>query len=166
MKEEKVIHSFPAFYRKDSKILILGSFPSVKSREANFYYMHKSNRFWTILGSLYNAPISTLEDKKQLLTNEKIALWDVVQSCVITGSKDESIKEVEPVDIKSLLKKTSIEKIFTTGKKAYNLYYTYLYPITKMEATYLPSTSASNKGNYTIDALIQIYRQYLIEGRK
>ncbi len=163
-KENRVNHTFPAYYNKDSKILILGSFPSVRSRKENFYYMHPQNRFWKVLGTLYEMPFTTFEEKKAILKKHHIALWDVIESCTITGSSDASIQEVEPVAIMSLLEKTSIQKIFTTGKKAYTLYYQYLYPKTLMEASYLPSTSASNQANYPFPSLLEVYRKNLIEG--
>lgn len=138
---ERVEHTFPAFYDSSSKILILGSMPSVKSREEGFYYMHPSNRFWLVLEHVYQEKII---DKKEFLKRHHIALWDVLSSCLIDGSKDASIKDIEVNDITSLLSKTNIKYIYTTGKTAYTLYQKYIYPETKIKAVALPSTSSAN----------------------
>ena len=143
--KQLVNHSFDACFEPDSEILILGSIPSVKSREEGFYYMHPKNRFWSVLSQVYAEEFpKTLEDKKALLEKYKIALWDVIQSCQINGSSDSSISNVIPNDIASILKKTNIQTIYTTGKKAFALYQKYIFPITGIEAIYLPSTSPAN----------------------
>lgn len=140
-----VNHTFNAFYKDDSKILILGSFPSVKSRELGFYYMHPQNRFWTILELIYNKKIdNSINAKKEFLSNNKIALWDVVESCEITGSSDSSIKNIKVNDINKIIKNSNIQKIFTTGKKAYELYNKYCLKDTKIEAICLYSPSPAN----------------------
>ena len=145
MKAVKVIHNIPPIYNKDSKILILGSFPSVKSREQEFFYAHKQNRFWRVLGNALNceAP-KTVEEKKELLLSSHIALWDVIKSCKIVGSSDTSIKDVKPNDIMMILQNSSVSRIFTNGNKAYELYKKYIFPDTKIEAFKLPSTSPAN----------------------
>lgn len=137
-----VHHELEPYYNKDSKVLILGSMPSVKSRELGFYYMHPQNRFWKTLSRVYEEePPITIEDKKDFLKRHKIALWDTIKSCYITGSSDSSITDVKVNDINKLLKETNIEEIFTTGRKSYDLYNKYLLNKTKKEAYYLPSTS-------------------------
>lgn len=145
-KESRVVHNLLPFYNKDSEILILGSIPSVKSREVGFYYAHPQNRFFKILSDIYEEiePIS-IEDKKLFLTKHKIALWDVIKSCTITGSSDSSIKDVVVNDIKTLIKNTNIKIIYTTGKKAYNLYNKYLLNDVGIKAIYLPSSSPANQ---------------------
>lgn len=141
-KLEHVTHdNIPACFDENSQILILGSMPSRKSREAAFYYMHPQNRFWRILESLFNEEI---KDKKAFLKKHHIALWDTIASCDINGASDASIKNVVPNDIASLIQKTKIKQIFTAGKTAEKYYQKYSYPILKMESICLPSTSPAN----------------------
>lgn len=140
-----VNHSFDAYFESDSKILILGSIPSVKSRKLGFYYMHPNNRFWKVISKVFEEEYpETIEKKKAFLKRNKIALWDVIKQCEIEASSDSSISNVIPNDILSLLQQTRIENIYTTGKKAFDLYQKYIFPITKKEAIYLPSTSPAN----------------------
>lgn len=155
---EKVYHTLKPYYNKDSKVLILGSIPSVKSREYNFYYMHSQNRFYKVLAKVFNAkePL-TIEDKKAFLKINKIALYDVIKSCEIKGSSDETITNVEVNDLSIIIDKANIQKIFTTGKKAYDLYKKYLLPKIKKEAIYLPSTSLANCA-FSIDDLVREYK--------
>ena len=121
------IHNIPPIYNQDSQILILGSFPSVKSREAQFFYHHPQNRFWKVLATLYHhEPLLTIEEKKNFLLENHIALWDVIQSCDIHGSSDSSIQNVIVNDIAGLLKDTHITYIYTNGKKAHQLYMKYI----------------------------------------
>ena len=153
-----VSHGFDEYFQEDSKILILGSMPSVKSRELGFYYMHPKNRFWNVISMVFNEKIpETIEDKKEFLKRNKIALWDVIRTCRIKGSSDSSISNVIPNDIKGLLSKTNIENIYVTGKKALELYQKYIYPTTNIEAIYLPSTSPANAAVKLVD-LVEKYR--------
>ena len=119
MGSERVFHTFGPVYDKDSRILILGSFPSVVSRQQNFYYANRSNRFWPLLADLFEEEIT---DRKQFCLDHHIALWDVIGSCRIDGSSDASIRDVEANDIGSLVKETRIHTVFTTGQKAADLY--------------------------------------------
>ena len=145
MEYEHIVHSFEPVYDKASEILILGTLPSVKSRENNFYYGHKQNRFWKVLATLLKEPVpETIEEKKAMLLAHRIALWDVIQSCDIKGSSDSSIKNVQPTDIGMILEKTNITRIYANGNKAGQLYKRYQFPITGIEATVLPSTSPAN----------------------
>ena len=145
MEYEHIVHSFEPVYDKASEILILGTLPSVKSRENNFYYGHKQNRFWKVLATLLKEPVpETIEEKKAMLLAHRIALWDVIQSCDIKGSSDSSIKNVQPTDIGMILEKTNITQIYANGNKAGQLYKRYQFPITGIEATVLPSTSPAN----------------------
>lgn len=141
----KVKHVLKPFYTKNSKILILGTMPSPKSREIGFYYGHPQNRFWKVLADIFNEQFPvTIEDKKNLLTKYDIALWDVLASCNIEGASDSSIKNPIANDIETLVKKTKITKIFVTGKKAETLYNKLCFPKCHIPCTYLPSTSPAN----------------------
>ena len=145
MEYEHIVHSFEPVYDKDSEILILGTLPSVKSRENNFYYGHKQNRFWKVLATLLKEPVpETIEEKKAMLLAHRVALWDVIQSCDIKGSSDSSIKNVHPTDIGMILEKTNMTQIYANGNKAGQLYKRYQFPVTGIEATVLPSTSPAN----------------------
>ena len=145
MEYEHIVHSFEPVYDKDSEILILGTLPSVKSRENNFYYGHKQNRFWKVLATLLKEPVpETIEEKKVMLLAHRIALWDVIQSCDIKGSSDSSIKNVQPTDIGMILEKTNVTQMYANGNKAGQLYKRYQFPVTGIEATVLPSTSPAN----------------------
>lgn len=145
MEYEHIVHSFEPVYDKDSEILILGTLPSVKSRENNFYYGHKQKRFWKVLATLLKEPVpETIEEKKVMLLAHRIALWDVIQSCDIKGSSDSSIKNVQPTDIGMILEKTNVTQIYANGNKAGQLYKRYQFPVTGIEATVLPSTSPAN----------------------
>ena len=142
----KQTHPIPPFYREDSQILILGSFPSVKSREQMFFYGPPQNRFWRVLAAVFawEAPLDSIAAKKILLQKNRIALWDVIASCEITGSSDSSIQNVEPNDIDLILRHCRIREIFVNGKTAERLYRRYILPQTGREAVYLPSTSPAN----------------------
>lgn len=141
----KVSHEFGPYINKDSKVLILGSIPSVKSREYGFYYMHPQNRFWKIMSDLFDEifPV-TINDKKEFLKRNRIALWDVLDSCEINGSSDSSIKNPKANDIKGLIEGTDVRYIFVTGKKALELYNKYCYDDVLIKAVCLPSTSGAN----------------------
>lgn len=143
----RIEHPISPIFDKDSKILILGSFPSVKSREGEFYYHHPQNRFWKVISTLYCVPLpKTIEDKKELLLHNRIAVWDVIQSCEIIGSADSSIKDVIPNDLTRILNTAAIENIFTNGGTATKLYKKYILPVIGRESIGLPSTSPANAG--------------------
>lgn len=150
-----MIHPFQPIYSKESKILILGTMPSIKSRENNFYYGHPQNRFWKLLFEIFEVtPCTSIEGKIDLLHEKQIALWDVVKSCDIKGSNDSSIKNVIPNDIKELVEKANIKVIFTNGKKAYELYKRYCSKENQfIPFFYLPSTSPANQANYPFPIL-------------
>ena len=161
MEYEHIVHSFEPVYDKDSEILILGTLPSVKSRENNFYYGHKQNRFWKVLATLLKEPVpETIEEKKAVLLAHRIALWDVIQSCDIKGSSDSSIKNVQPTDIGMILEKTNMTQIYANGNKAGQLYKRYQFPVTGIEATMLPSTSPANAA-WSFDRLCEAWRVIL-----
>ena len=151
-------HQIEPVYDKDSKILILGSFPSVKSREAGFFYGHPQNRFWKTVAAVFEEDVpATIEEKKKMLLRNGIALWDVVASCEIEGSSDSSIRNVKPNDIKKLIGKTSISRIYVNGRTALKLYRKYLEEQLDMEAAVLPSTSPAN-AVYSLDRLVEEWR--------
>ena len=140
-----IIHPIPPVWNGESKILILGSFPSVKSRETSFFYGHPQNRFWRVVSAVTNSPLPvTVDEKKSYLLSSGIALWDVIASCDITGSSDSSIKNVTPNDLSPILSGADIRAVFTNGNTAHNFYVKYTYPITKREDIRLPSTSPAN----------------------
>lgn len=142
---ERLTHTFEPVFNKDSKILILGSFPSVKSRETNFYYGHPQNRFWKVLaGVLRKSVPQTIEEKKALLLTHHIAVWDVIESCTIIGSSDSSIKDVVVNDFSKVLENSEIKTIYVNGGKAYELYHKYAEKQTGIQAVKLPSTSPAN----------------------
>lgn len=141
----KVNHELNPIYNKDSKVLILGTIPSVKSRELGFYYSHSQNRFWNILADLFNEKIPfTIKEKKDFLIRHHIALWDVLKECDIENSSDNSIKNPIINDINLIIKDSNIKAIFTTGRKATDLYNRYCYQKTNIKCIYLPSTSPAN----------------------
>lgn len=152
-------HNIQPVYNQDSQSLILGSFPSVKSREAMFFYHHPQNRFWKVLALLYHhQPLNSIEEKKTFLLANHIALWDVIESCDIQGSSDSSIQNVQVNDLNSLLKQTKIIHIYTNGKKAHQLYMKYCYPMTQIKDYCLPSTSPANAA-YSLEQLLKEWQK-------
>ncbi len=155
MEYTKVIHTLKPFYASDSEVLILGSFPSVKSREANFYYAHPQNRFWKVLACIYNdIEPNGIEEKKKFLLKNRIALWDVIYSCEIKGSSDASIKNVVANDIYTVLKNSQINRIITNGNTSSKLYQKYMSDNISLKAVSVPSTSPANAA-YTLNELIK-----------
>ena len=145
MREESIVHPIPPLYDENCKILILGSFPSVKSREAMFFYGHPQNRFWKLMAALFEeAYPQTIEEKKSLVLKHHIAMWDTIRSCTITGSSNSSIKDVVPNDLSVILDNSRVERIFCNGATSYRLYLKYIYPTTGVKAVKLPSTSPAN----------------------
>ena len=144
-EQEHLTHTFEPVFNKESKVLILGSFPSVKSRKNNFYYGHPQNRFWRVLANVLGEDVpQTIEEKKSFLLEHHIAIWDVIESCTIIGSSDSSIKDVVVNDFSKVLENSAIETIYVNGGKAYELYHKYAEEKTKMQAVKLPSTSPAN----------------------
>lgn len=161
MEYEHITHSFEPVYDKNSRILILGTLPSVASRENNFYYGHKQNRFWKLLAHLLDEPVpEAIDEKKHMLLNNHIAIWDVIQSCDIKGSSDSSIKNVEPTDIRKILDTADIKKVIANGNKAGQLYKKYQLPLTGMAAVILPSTSPANAA-WTFEKLCKRWGEYI-----
>ncbi|MBQ6825087.1 MAG: DNA-deoxyinosine glycosylase [Clostridia bacterium] len=149
-----IIHPIKPLYSQNSEILILGSFPSIKSREQMFYYSHPQNRFWRVLAAIFELPIpETIDEKRELILSHNLALWDVLASCEISGSADSSIKNAIANDLSEILNNSKVKKIFVNGKTAEKYYIKYLEPKYKIKAICLPSTSPAN-ATYSLDKLI------------
>ena len=153
-----IIHPIPPVFDRDSQILVLGSFPSVKSREANFFYGHPQNRFWKVTAAVFGEalPVS-MEEKKTFLLRNRIALWDVIHSCEITGSSDASIRNVVPNDLSVILDAADIRATFVNGQTAYRYYRQYAEPQTGRPAVCLPSTSPAN-ASWSVDRLTDAWQ--------
>lgn len=151
-------HPIPPVWDTQSHTLILGSFPSVRSRESGFFYGHPQNRFWRVLAAVYDVPLPvTTEEKIALLHRQHLALWDVIASCEITGSADSTIRAAVPNDLTAILAGAPIRRIITNGKTADALYRRHLLPVTGREAICLPSTSPAN-ARVNLAALIESWR--------
>lgn len=156
----KVFHPLKPIYNSNSKVLILGTMPSVKSREVGFYYGHPKNRFWKTLSLVFDEEIGeSIEERTNFLLNHNIALFDVLKSCDILSSSDTSIKNPIPNDLLPIINSSKIEYIFTTGKKAYELYMKYCYKKTNIEAICLPSPSPANCPKGIEEKLFNEYSQ-------
>lgn len=153
-----LVHPFPPVYDAESEILILGSFPSVKSREIMFYYGHPQNRFWRVLAAVYNADVpQNTDEKTRFLLKHHIALWDVLASCEITGSADSSIKNAVPNDLSVILSRADIRRIYTNGKTSEKYYKRFSEEITGRGSVCLPSTSPAN-AVWSLDRLIGAWK--------
>ncbi len=151
---EQIVHPFPPLFDERSQILILGSFPSVKSREGRFFYHHPQNRFWKVLAAVLDAPVpATIEEKTGFLLAHRVALWDTIGSCTVTGSSDSSIRNVVPNDLSPILSGARIRQIFCNGGTSFRYYRKYQEKSTGMEAVCLPSTSPANAA-WTLPKLI------------
>lgn len=156
---ERVVHEIPPVYDENSRILILGSFPSVKSRESQFFYGHPQNRFWKVLAEIFGEEIPVfVEEKKKLLLYNHVAVWDVIASCNIEGSSDSSIKDVVPNDLSCILNAADIRQIYCNGGTSYQLFCKYCEPVLKRAAVRLPSTSPAN-ASYSLERLVEEWRQ-------
>ena len=151
---EKAKHEIPPVYDENYKILILGSFPSVKSRENHFFYHHPQNRFWRVLAAIVGCDTpNSIEEKKEFLLKNNIAVWDVIASCEIEGSSDSSIKNVVVNDFSLIMDNANIKQIFCNGGKSFDLYKKYCQKTTNLKAIKLPSTSPAN-ARFSLDKLI------------
>ena len=163
MKKEQtyihVSHDFEPVFDENSKVLILGTFPSVKSRENQFYYGHPQNRFWKVIAGLTESEVpQTIEEKKKLLLEHGIAIWDVIESCDIIGSSDSSIKNVVPADIERVVANSKIQNIYANGGTAKKLYEKYSQKKTGREIIGLPSTSPANAA-YSLERLLECWQE-------
>ena len=150
-------HPFGPLFNEHSRVLILGSFPSVKSREQNFFYGHPQNRFWKVVAAVFEQPVPlSIDEKKLLILNNGLALWDSIASCEIKGSSDASIRNARPNDLSVILDSCNIERIYCNGRKSHELYQKHIEPLTGREAVCLPSTSPAN-AQWTPEKLIQAW---------
>ena len=157
MKLEAIVHDIPPLYDAESRVLLLGSLPSPKSREAHFFYGHPRNRFWPVLAAVLGEETpETIAEKQAMCRRHHIALWDTIASCEISGSSDSSIREAVPNDLMPILQTAPVRQIFCNGTAAYQLYCRYQQKLTGREAIRLPSTSPANAA-WSADRLIQAW---------
>ena len=157
MERQMLVHPFEPLFDENSEVLILGSFPSVKSREQQFYYGHPQNRFWLVIAALLEQELPvTVDQKKKLILSGKLALWDTVSSCEITGSSDASIRNVKANDLNVILDNCSVRNIYCNGKTSWQYYRKLIQPIIRREAVCLPSTSPAN-AQWTLEKLIDAW---------
>ncbi len=161
---ETVFHEFPPLFDPESKVLILGTIPSPKSRQQGFYYGHPRNRFWKVLAFVLEEPVpETIEEKKNMLRKHHIALWDVLASCSIEGASDASIRDAVPNDMNVILSQADIRAVFATGSKAASLFRRYCEPLCGRSCIGLPSTSPANcrVSDEELQKSYEILREYL-----
>jgi hypoxanthine-DNA glycosylase len=153
-----IVHPIPPLYDESSKVLILGSFPSVKSREAMFFYGHPQNRFWKVVAGVFDEPVpANIPEKKAFILRNHLALWDTIHSCDIEGSSDASIKNVVPNDLHIILDNSMVSKIFVNGRASEKYYKKYIEPKLGIEAICLPSTSPANAA-WTLEGLAEAWK--------
>jgi len=161
MESERITHAFHPVFDSESRILILGTMPSPKSRELGFYYSHPRNRFWPVLARIFGEDVpETPEEKANFALRHKIALWDVLAECDIEGASDSSIKNAVPNDISIILNSADIKAIFTTGATAAKFYKKFIEPESKIPAISLPSTSPAN-AKVKFEELVEEYHKIL-----
>ncbi len=162
MKEyTHIVHPFGPLYDERSEVLILGSLPSVKSREQNFFYGHPQNRFWPLLAALFGErPPKTVEEKRALALRHRVALWDVIYSCDIVGSSDSSIRSVVPTEFRPILEGSNVKRIFCNGRTSGLYYKKYQEKTLQIGAEVLPSTSPANAA-WTMERLMDAWRVIL-----
>lgn len=156
---QHIIHPFPPLYNEESGILILGSLPSVKSREAMFFYGHPQNRFWKMISLIFEEEMPvTVEEKKKLVLSHHLAMWDTIYSCDIIGSSDSSIRNVVPTDLKSIVENSKISKVICNGKTSGKYYEKYQMKELGIKPVILPSTSPANAA-YSLEKLAGIWKE-------
>ncbi len=142
---QTIVHPFPPLYDENSRILILGSFPSVKSREQRFFYGHPQNRFWKVTAGVLECEVPRdIPEKREMLLTHGVALWDSIARCEIEGSSDASITGVVPNDLSPIFEAADIRQVFCNGKKSFEMYAKHLESLTGRPAVCLPSTSPAN----------------------
>ena len=155
---KKVCHNIPPLWAPDSRVLILGSFPSPKSREQRFFYGHPRNRFWPVLAAVFGeAAPQSIEEKRALTLRHHIALWDTIASCEIVGASDAAIRNPVPNDLKAIVDASQIRAVFCTGSTSFRLYEKLCRKQTGIEAICLPSTSPANAA-WTQERLVEAYQ--------
>lgn len=161
MEYQSLKHTFDPVFNTESKILILGSFPSVKSRENNFFYGRPQNRFWKVMAKVLEWEVpKTIEEKRKMLLENHVAVWDVIASCSIVGSSDTSIKDVVVNDFSKILENSKVERIYVNGGKAYELYHKYAEKVTGIKAVKLPSTSPANAA-WSLEKLTKTWKEII-----
>lgn len=155
---DHIVHPFTPLYDENSEILILGSLPSVKSREQKFFYGHPQNRFWKVMAKILSEEVPvTIEEKSAMLHKHHIALWDTIYSCDIIGSSDSSIKNVVPTDLKPIIEGSKIKRVYCNGATSGKYYKKYQQKVLGIEAQVLPSTSPANAA-YSVERLVENWR--------
>ena len=161
MNLQTVVHTIPPLYDRYSRVLLLGSIPSPKSREIGFFYGHPQNRFWRVLAAVLGEEVpQTIEDKRAMCLKHHVALWDTIARCDIVGASDTSIRNAVPNDIGKLVRESEITRIFATGGKSAELYRKLIEPTLHIPITQLPSTSPANAA-WSLERLIEAYRVIL-----
>lgn len=161
MEYQHIVHPFEPLYSRTSKLLILGSFPSVKSREQNFFYGHPQNRFWKVVSQILEEPLpTTIEEKRNMLLKHDIAVWDVIYSCDIKGSSDSSIRNVVPTDLAVVLNQSQITKVYCNGQTSGKMYEKYQEKRLGISAVTLPSTSPANAA-FSVERLMEEWKQII-----
>ena len=157
-----VTHAFQPVYDSHSTMLILGTMPSPESVRQGFYYSHPQNRFWRLMGALYDEPVpGTPDERREFVLRHGIALWDVLACCEIRGAADSTIRRPVANDLSPILQAAPIQRIFTTGKTAFSLYHRLVEPKLHREAIYLPSTSAANQSLFPWDRLLDTWKRLI-----
>lgn len=160
---ERIVHPIPPVVDESCRILILGSFPSVKSRKEGFFYGHPQNRFWRMLAAVLSEKIpTTIQEKQSLLLRHHIAMWDVIASCEIRGSADASVRNAVPVDIGQITRNARINRVICNGTLAGKLYRQHLQQAAGMEAIVLPSTSPANAA-WSLERLVEAWKPFLLD---
>lgn len=161
MNLQTIVHTIPPLYDSHSRVLLLGSIPSPKSREIGFFYGHPQNRFWRVLAAVLGEEVpQTIEDKRTMCLKHHVALWDTIARCDIAGASDTSIRNAVPNDIGKLVHESEITRIFATGGKSAELYRKLIEPTLHIPITQLPSTSPANAA-WSLERLIEAYRVIL-----
>ena len=162
MEPHIITHTIAPVYDHTSRVLLLGTMPSPKSRQAGFFYGHPQNRMWPVLARIFGEPVPMGPDaRRDFLLRHHIAMWDVLSACTIRGADDSSIRDPVPNDLRPILDAAPIAAIFTTGKKAFALYNRHIRPVTGRDAVCLPSTSPANCRYETMSTLTEAYRALL-----
>ncbi len=161
MNLQTVVHTIPPLYDSHSRVLLLGSIPSPKSREIGFFYGHPQNRFWRVLAAVLGEEVpQTIDEKRAMCLKHHVALWDTIARCDIAGASDTSIRNAVPNDIGKLVRESEITRIFATGGKSAELYRKLIEPQLHIPITQLPSTSPANAA-WSLERLIEAYRVIL-----